>query len=249
MKKITYKDENENSSVAGMILTEGHPESKLSKDGYIKVVNFKSPNGERVYLRCDTRPQLAALAQSYEMERKIEQEKQDREWKEKTETEDAPYLAAMNIAADNLKKLIPSDHIAVEVTQTGDMDGDAILKYEADGIEINWRDVTVHGWAYAIRDGAMNSFRNICIASISREKIEEIKAKKIAIQKAQEEKIQIEKNKIETITVDARETGKKQFLESYLCDCNDPNEECNTDIISVYINSDGSKSSERQHTW
>jgi len=47
----------------------------------------------------------------------------------------------------------------------------------------------------------------------------------------------------------AKETGEKQVLRSYATDCNDPKEECSTDIITVYAMPDGSTKTDRTHTW
>ena len=48
---------------------------------------------------------------------------------------------------------------------------------------------------------------------------------------------------------EARETGKKVELYRYSADCNDPNEDCNVDIITQYAMPDGSIKVERIHTW
>ena len=47
----------------------------------------------------------------------------------------------------------------------------------------------------------------------------------------------------------AKETGKKQLLHHYSDDCNDPNEECDVDIIYEYAMPNGTIEAERQHTW
>jgi len=48
---------------------------------------------------------------------------------------------------------------------------------------------------------------------------------------------------------EARETGKNIKLDSYTAHCNDPNEECNTDIITIYVTPSGRKKEERTHTY
>jgi hypothetical protein len=48
---------------------------------------------------------------------------------------------------------------------------------------------------------------------------------------------------------EAKETGKPVELERYTTDCNDPREECSTDIVTVWAMPDGSTKTTRQHTW
>ena len=47
----------------------------------------------------------------------------------------------------------------------------------------------------------------------------------------------------------AKKTGIKQKIQSWSEDCNDPNEDCSLDIITVYAMPDGTKKVERNHTW
>lgn len=47
----------------------------------------------------------------------------------------------------------------------------------------------------------------------------------------------------------AKETGKPVAVGSYDVPCNDPREECNCDILTRWINPDGSFTNTRQHTW
>lgn len=43
-------------------------------------------------------------------------------------------------------------------------------------------------------------------------------------------------------------TGEKQLLNKYMDECNDPNEECSTDSVSIYAMPDGTICESRQHT-
>ena len=61
-------------------------------------------------------------------------------------------------------------------------------------------------------------------------------------QKRREEKVQEIFNK-------AKETGERQELERWTEECNDKNEACDIDIITVYAMPDGTKMTERSHTW
>jgi hypothetical protein len=47
----------------------------------------------------------------------------------------------------------------------------------------------------------------------------------------------------------AKETGEKQVIETYTDECNDPDESCDVDIITVYAMPDGSTTETRNHTW
>jgi predicted house-cleaning noncanonical NTP pyrophosphatase (MazG superfamily) len=75
-----------------------------------------------------------------------------------------------------------------------------------------------------------------------REKIVEIILKAVNANRAETEKIQ-------EIFDTAKETGEQQEILRYLTDCNDPKEECSTDIVVEYAMPDGTKKIERNHTW
>jgi hypothetical protein len=75
-------------------------------------------------------------------------------------------------------------------------------------------------------------------------------AKVVAEEKRIEEAIQNEKReKEENVFRTARETGEKQVLNQWLADCNDPKEECSTDICTIWAMPDGTKITTRTHTW
>jgi hypothetical protein len=159
-----------------------------------------------------------------------------------------PLLDAMEQEASELRTQVPEGHLLVNVEQTGSAD-DPILEYTVDGIKINWQDVNVVGWAEAIRPGALGSFASICVATINKARLEEIKTeKKTAADKAKAEK-ETETKRIAAIFAKAAETGEKQELERHTDDCNDPSEECNMDIITVWAMPDGTKTTTRTHTW
>lgn len=62
-------------------------------------------------------------------------------------------------------------------------------------------------------------------------------------EKAKEDSI--EKGKFDM----ARETGKPIILNSWMEDCNDPREDCSTDVVTLYAMPDGTRKTKRQHTW
>jgi len=67
--------------------------------------------------------------------------------------------------------------------------------------------------------------------------------------KRKEESEQKEKQKYEEAEKEARETDENVKVNSYTVPCNDSNEECNTDIITVYMTPSGKTKEERNHTW
>ena len=67
--------------------------------------------------------------------------------------------------------------------------------------------------------------------------------------KAKIEKEEKEKERVQKLFEIAKQTGKKQEIESWTEECNDPNEECNVDQIIIYAMADGSRKQERYQTW
>ena len=58
-----------------------------------------------------------------------------------------------------------------------------------------------------------------------------------------------EEERKQTIFEKAKETGEKQILSRWTDDCNNPREECSTDIVTVWAMPDGTTKTTRQHTW
>lgn len=81
---------------------------------------------------------------------------------------------------------------------------------------------------------------------IIRAKITDIILRKTAEEnKAKEE----EQSRINNLFEIARKTGEKQLINKWLEDCNDPREECNTDICCEWAMPDGTRQYTRNHTW
>jgi hypothetical protein len=169
--------------------------------------------------------------------------------KAEQDTIDKPLLEEMYKKADELRSQIPADHIEVTAEQTGDLDGDPIMQYTVEGIKLHWQDVNHIGWASAIRPGALGSFAKILICSISKEKLEQIKTAQMEAKNQQEKIEQTENERITAIFEKAKQTGEKQYLNHYTADCNDQNEDCSTDIVTIWAMPDGTKTITRQHTW
>ena len=246
---ISYDAGRDCGPVAGMSLTGGKPQT----NGTMDVVRFEQKfKGQTICIKYDTRPDLAALVDEYNVIEAAKRAEQDARWATKQAEQDAidqPLLDAMYAKADKLRSQIPADHVEVKVTKTGDLDGDPILEYTVDGIKLNWQDVSVVGWASAIRPGALGAFASICIASISKDGLEQIKiaqAKEFTAKKAALEAVEAERA---SKFAEAFETGKPVLLKKWTAECSDPHEECSMDIVSEYAMPDGSTETKQYHTW
>lgn len=81
---------------------------------------------------------------------------------------------------------------------------------------------------------------------VMREKIAEI----IAAEVEKENKSKVEYDcKIAELLIKAKETGEPQLIAQCTEPCNNPNEECSTDICSYWAMPDGSTEETRCHTW
>jgi len=58
-----------------------------------------------------------------------------------------------------------------------------------------------------------------------------------------------EEERIKKAIEEAKRTGEKQVLAHWSEDCNDPNEDCDLDIVYQLIDGDGKISYKREHTW
>jgi len=67
--------------------------------------------------------------------------------------------------------------------------------------------------------------------------------------KRKEESEQKEKQKYEEAEKEARDTGNNVVINRFSVECNDPKEECSTDIITVYMTPSGRTKEERIHTY
>jgi len=66
--------------------------------------------------------------------------------------------------------------------------------------------------------------------------------------KRKEESEQKEKQKYEEAKKEARKTGENVVMDRFSVECNDSNEECNMDIITVYMKPSGKTEEVRNHT-
>lgn len=58
-----------------------------------------------------------------------------------------------------------------------------------------------------------------------------------------------EQVRVKDIKEVAKITGVRQEIKSYMAECNLPDEECNTDLITIYAMPDGTETEVRQHTY
>jgi len=246
---ISYEAKTDCGLATGMLLTNG----KLTEIRGIKVVKFdQKVEGYPICLKYETRPELAKLVKEYKAIEAKEKATDEAKWeatRKKEEAIDNKELKKMEAEIKKLRKKIPGNHIEVKVIKTGDLDGDSILEYIVDGIKISWNDIVVHGWANAIRPGAMGAFREICVASIDKKLLHKIKKARKEAKKAKEEAKEKVELEIKKKFAEAKTIGKKVLLKTWMADCNDPNEECNIDNMAEYAMPDGNTEITRQHTW
>ena len=78
-----------------------------------------------------------------------------------------------------------------------------------------------------------------------------LKIAKIITSAIQEEnkKDQEENDRINNLFELAKQTGKMQVIDKWMENCNDPKEECNTDLVTVYAMPNGVKKVVKNHTW
>jgi glycerophosphoryl diester phosphodiesterase len=100
----------------------------------------------------------------------------------------------------------------------------------------------VEGWGYLIESNIVEALgENMTYPQVveylrpAKENAEE----KVAAKKAQEN----------ALFAEAKETGKPVLLKKWMEGCNDPQEECSTDIVYMYAMPDGTTQVKRQHTW
>jgi len=162
---------------------------------------------------------------------------------------DNDLLDGMRAKAAILMTQIPADHVEIKAEITGYLDGDPTLKFSYDGLILNWQDINVVGWASAVRPGAWGAFAEICVASIDRARLEEIKTEKAEAEIKRVETEKAEADRVAAIFATAKEAGKPQMLDSHMVACNNPGEECDYDYLITYALPDGTTKTERHHTW
>jgi len=100
----------------------------------------------------------------------------------------------------------------------------------------------VDGWGYRVSDETVNALGE----EFTYPEAVEYVAPRKAAEAAEKTKKEAEKK---AKFVEAKATGKPIELHRYVDDCNDPHEECSTDIITVWAMPDGTIKTTRRHTW
>jgi hypothetical protein len=100
----------------------------------------------------------------------------------------------------------------------------------------------INGWGYCV-EGAIikvlgKEFTFPQVAELLRPAREEKEAKKRAREEARQAKF-----------AEAKRTGKRVELRSWMDDCNDSREQCSLDHVTEYAMPDGTTKIVRQHTW
>ena len=100
----------------------------------------------------------------------------------------------------------------------------------------------INGWGYCV-EGAIikvlgKEFTFPQVAELLRPAREEKEAKKRAREEARQAKF-----------AEAKSTGQRVELRSWMEDCNDPREQCSLDHVTEYAMPDGTTKIVRQHTW
>lgn len=163
--------------------------------------------------------------------------------------EDKPYLDEFNQKLEQLRQQIPNNQIEVKTVIDGsDYEGLPNLRHEVDGIIVNKNEVYKIGYVTASRPRrgliaeayVFSMDKNRYIALKQEKEQQQQVEKDLLIRKEQEMKVKFDQ---------AKETGQPVFIKSWTAMCNDPKEECNTDIISQYAMPDGTTKTKRDHTW
>ena len=94
-----------------------------------------------------------------------------------------------------------------------------------------------------------SQYPNDCTIESVKKDYEDHLAKTAEKEAAKKEKEAANKAHKATCLAMAKETGQPQVLKSWMADCNDPREECSTDIVTHLIMPDGTEQITRQHTW
>lgn len=145
------------------------------------------------------------------------------------------YNSNAFIFADDIAKILNHDEELKQI---------AIETYRPDP-ERNWNEEYLAWFRAAAKEKKAPGY-GIIPNHIIRAKITDIILRKTAEEnKAKEE----EQNRINSIFEIARKTGEKQLINKWLEDCNDPREECNTDICCEWAMPDGTRQYTRNHTW
>lgn len=149
----------------------------------------------------------------------------------KTQYDKAPFLFS-----DDIAKLLNDDKELKKI---------ALDTYQAYPVDPNWRDDIKKGHLEAAKQKKASGFGTIP-NSIIREKINKLLADEYEKEMKKE---QAYDEKVNALLEKAKETGERQLISKWTEPCNDPKEECSTDICYYWAMPDGTTEETRHHTW
>jgi hypothetical protein len=157
----------------------------------------------------------------------------------------------IEIIVRDIKKQLNSDILlfAEEIAKILNKDEElkqiAVNTYQPDPENENWNEEYLTWFRSAAKEKEAPGY-GIIPNHIIKSKITEIILNKTAEENKTKEE---EQNRINNIFETAKKTGEKQLISKWLEDCNDPREECNTDICCEWAMPDGTRQYTRNHTW
>jgi hypothetical protein len=172
-----------------------------------------------------------------------------------------------------LKKFIDFEDGIIQAKK--DMEKEFIKKIVSGELKIEWYETTKYfdGYAYPEKKFRIEIPKNIDKTEILEEAVKECgiegycydiheyiersipdeeKNGYMALKDILKNKLKKQKERQEkrnAIFTKAKETGEKQEIRHYVMDCNDPKEECNTDVVYEYAMPDGTITKNRIHTY
>lgn len=140
------------------------------------------------------------------------------------------------IFADDIAKILNHDEELKQI---------AIDTYQPDPENENWNEEYLAWFRAATKEKKAPGY-GIIPNHIIRAKITDIILRKTAEENKEKQE---EQSKINNLFEIARKTGEKQLISKWSENCNDPREECNTDICCKWAMPDGTITYTRNHTW
>lgn len=211
---------------------------KIKKDvckKYLEINNIKA-NAKEGNVKIDNKD-LENLYNEWpkqvKREKEIEAEKYYQEYKKENKKINVYYSTSIGFRVKNKEIENSTDVKKMEQVISENLPKDELEKYLT---ETDWGDYSI------------TYYYELTISDL--EYILE-KAKEIDLEETlKRDKLREEKEKEkQKIFTEAKETGEKQKLYSYSEPCNDRNEECDIDIITVYALPNGDTEEVRSHTW
>ena len=146
------------------------------------------------------------------------------------------YNSSIFLFAEDIAKILNKDE---EIEQI------AINSYQPNPEGNNWREEYLT-WFRAAANKKEAPGHGTIPNQIIKEKITNIIIEKTTKENNSKQAEEIRVNNLFEI---AKQTGKEQLINKWMEDCNDPKEECSTDLCCLWAMPNGSKKTTRNHTW